>query len=114
MLERAAGMRAADDARAVDNLIIAAAAHRWAHERAAGRATYLAAGERALALGDVVRAADAFICAAVIAHEQKDAAGAWELKGRAERLAQSPLLTEAQRKSILAQFVELKNYADRP
>lgn len=111
MLEQAAGMRAADDMRAVDDLIIAAAAHRWAHERAAGRATYVAAGERALALGDVVRAANAFLCAAVIAHEQKDDAGAWELKGRAERLAQSPLLTEAERKNILAQFVELKQYA---
>jgi len=114
MLEEAAGLRAADDARAVDDLIIAAAAHRWAHERAAGRATYVAAGERALALGDVVRAAHAFLCAAVIAHEQKDEAGAWALKGRAERLAQSPLLTDSQRNHILAQFVELKQYAKKP
>lgn len=114
MLEEAAGLRTADDVRAVDDLIIAAAAHRWARERTAGRATYVRAGERALALGDVVRAANAFLCAAVIAHEQKDAAGAWELKTRAERLAQSPLLTDGQRKYILGQFSDLKKYADKP
>lgn len=101
---QAAQIRTADDPRGVDDLVLAAAGYRWVGKRSPARATYVAAAERALALGDIVRAADAFLCAAVIAHEQKDLATAWELKGRAERLAQSPLLAEGQRRQILAQF----------
>ncbi len=101
---QAAQIRTADDPRGVDDLVLAAAGYRWAGKRSPARTTYVAAAERALALGDIVRAADAFTCAAVIAYEQKDLATAWELKGRAERLAQSPLLTEGQRRQILAQF----------
>ncbi len=112
LFAQAAQIRSADDPRAVDDLIIAAAAYRWAGKRTPARETYVSAGERALALGDVVRAADAFLCGAVIANEQKDTPAAWELKGRAERLAQSPLLTEGQRKLILGQFTALVRYAE--
>ncbi len=101
---QAAQVRTADDPRGVDDLVLAAAGYRWAGKRTPARATYVAAAERALGLGDVVRAADAFLCAAVIANEQKDLPAAWELKARAERLAQSPLLTDGQRRLILGQF----------
>ncbi len=111
LMAEAAQIRTLEDPRGVDDLIMAAAAYRWAGKRTAARTNYVAAGERALALGDVVRAADSFLCAAVIANEQKDLAAAWELKGRAERLAQSPLLTEGQRRLILGQFAGPAQYA---
>ncbi len=101
---QAAQIRTADDPRGVDDLILAAGGYRWSGKRSPARAAYVAAGERALALGDVVRAADAFLTAALIANEQKDLAAAWQLKGHAERLAQSPLLTDGQRRLILGQF----------
>lgn len=109
---QAAQLRTADDPRGVDDLILAAAAYRWSGKRTPARTTFVAAGERALSLGDVVRAADAFLTAAVIANEQKDLAAAWQLKGRAERLAQSPLLTDGQRTLILGQFGGPVRYAE--
>ncbi len=111
LFAQAAQIRTADDPRGVDDLILAAAAYRWAGKQSPARATYIAAGERALGLGDVVRAADAFLSAALIANEQKDLAAAWQLKGRAERLAQSPLLTDGQRRLILGQFAAPVRYA---
>ena len=71
-------------------------------------------GERAASLGDVVRAARAFLADAVIANEEKDGLAAHDLKTRAERLAQSLLLSEVHREHILGQFAVATRLAGRP
>lgn len=113
LLEQAAQIRAADDPRAVDDLVLAAAAHWWTGNGRDALGTYVAAGERALSLGDVVGAAHAFLAGAVIANEQKQGTTALDLKARAERLAHSPLLSLAERQNILGQFAATTRLAGR-
>ena len=59
-----------------------------------------AAGQ-ALARGDLRAASLAYLDAAWIAQEQKDPRQVWELGHRAEMLADSPLLSAADREAIL-------------
>ncbi len=107
LLEQAGRMRAADDPGAVDDLLVAAGAYRAVGKLDRARSIYVEAGERALALGDIVQAAHAFLRSAILASQQQDLATAWELRTRAERLAQSPLLPEVHRRRILMQFYDI-------
>ncbi len=101
--EQAAELRAPGDPKGVSDLLIAASARYHSGSSTYARQLYVRAAERALADGDVEVAARGFILAALVANKQHDAA-ALELKARAERLAGSPLLTEAQRRQILGYF----------
>ncbi len=106
-LEQAAALRGPDDTQALADLGIAAGAYLSLGKHAQARATYTAAGEQWLALGEVYRAAYNFMMAALVANVQKDGSAAWALKARADRLARSPLITRVQRERILGQFKEL-------
>jgi hypothetical protein len=103
-LEEAAALRAADDPRALQDLMFAAGARWSAGKVAAAQRTFVAAGERALSLGYVYTAAHAFLLGAVAANQANDGRAALELKNRAELLAGSPHVTAAQRGRIFAQF----------
>lgn len=103
--ERAAELRAPGDPQGVSDLVIAASARFYSGDPTRARELYVRAGERALADGDVEVAARSFLMAALVANEQRDPV-TLELKGRAERLAGSPLLTEMQRSQLLAVFGE--------
>lgn len=100
LLQEAAALRVAGDALGVQDLMLAAAAWYHSGKQEQAQATYVAAGERALADGDVEGAARGFLLAGTIANERRDGA-AVALLARAERLASSPLLNEAQRRTIL-------------
>jgi hypothetical protein len=102
--ERAADLRGPGDPEGVSDLLIAASARYYTGKPMYARELYVRAGERALADGDVEIAARSFMLAALVANEQRDAV-ALELKARGERLAGSPLLTEAQRRRILGLLV---------
>ncbi len=101
--ERAAELRAAGDPLGVTDLVIAASARFYSGDPTRARELYVRAAERALADGDVEVAARSFLMAALVANEQRDPV-TLVLKARAERLTASPLLTEAQRRHILAVF----------
>lgn len=103
-LERAAEIRGAEDPAAVSDLFLAAAARMWIGQHAHAQAVYVKAAEWALATGDVETAATGYTRAAVIAFEANDIAAARELRGKATRLAHSPLLSAAQREFIMSQF----------
>jgi hypothetical protein len=73
---------------------------------AEARRTMEAAGEEALARGDVSAAADAFLKAGLVARDLRDGPGAAALTRRALLLANSPLLTGAERDAIAARVVQ--------
>jgi hypothetical protein len=98
--EESAELRAVDDAQAVGCLRTAAFLRYYAGDRRAGVNLMERAATRAADLGDVARAADAYIDAAYIAQEVKDNARARELGRRAQLLTNSPLLSDAQRLAL--------------
>ena len=94
---------------------MAAGGYYYSGDRTRARITFVKAGESALALGDIEQAAQAFQRAALVAWEQKkQVVIAVELKQRALRLATSPLLTAAQRSTILGLFSGMQVIASRP
>ncbi len=104
MLMKAAALRAPTDPIGVGDLAAAASGYYFSGKLARARAVSVQAGERALAIGDVDVAAHAFVFAAIIANQQSDVPGRDSLIARGNALAASPLLSQAQRLSILAQF----------
>ncbi len=103
--EQAAELRGPGDPKGVSDLLIAASARYFSGNRTYARVLYVRAAERALADGDVEVAARSFMLAALVANQQHDVV-ALELKARGERLAGSPLLTDAQRHQILGLFAQ--------
>ena len=61
--------------------------------------------------GDVVLAAQSFSDAAIMAHEIRQPARAWELGVRADVLTSSPLLSESQRLALRERIVRLDRAA---
>ncbi len=104
MLVQAAALRVPTDPIGVGDLAAAASGYYFSGKLARARAVSVQAGERALAIGDVDVAAHAFVFAAIIASQQRDEPGRDSLIARGNALAASPLLSQAQRLSILAQF----------
>jgi len=72
-----------------------------AGDRSAARGDLARAADHALVRGDLRNAALAYLDAAWIAQEQRNAKQVWELGHRAELLAESPLLGSADRGEIL-------------
>ena len=64
------------------------------------------AAETALAWGDVVSAAQSFLDAAWVAHEDGNNGKALDLAQRAERLARSPLMARADRAQLMQRIAE--------
>ena len=98
---RSADLRAADDPLGFRCLSEAAALAYATGDRSAARDDMAKAAGQALARGDLRAASLAYLDAAWIAQEQKDPRQVWELGHRAEMLADSPLLSAADREAIL-------------
>jgi hypothetical protein len=98
----AAELRTPDDPKAAMSLYWAARDHYYTGDERGGRELMVRSADRALAHGDVVHAATAYAEAAYIAAEPRDYPCAREYASKARRLAQSPMLTEAQRAQLRA------------
>ena len=104
---RSADLRAADDPLGFRCLSEAAALAYATGDRSAARGDMAKAAGQALARGDLRAASLAYLDAAWIAQEQKDPRQVWELGHRAEMLADSPLLSAADREAILRLIVRV-------
>ncbi len=94
LFRRAADLRPAGDPVAVHNLIQAARLSFYEGDEAQAVRDFEAAGQRAIAIGDVIVAANAFADAAWVANTRGFGARAHELLSRAQLLANSPLIPE--------------------
>jgi tetratricopeptide (TPR) repeat protein len=101
LYKQAASLRSETDPRAVDVLMLAAHLFHYANKMSDARKTMDQAAQRALAGGDVWRASVANLEAALFAYKQGNWAQTERLGRKALQLAQSPLLTEEQRASIV-------------
>ena len=101
LYEQSAEMRTASDPRAVSCLRSAATLRYNSGNKRKGLGLMEKAADRAIRLGDVVSAANAYIDAAVIASELRQGDRARDLGERAVLLAKSPLLSEEQRGALM-------------
>ncbi len=108
LFAKASHFRSPTDPIGVGDMIAAASGYYYSGQPVKAREISEQAGERALAMGDVDRAAHAFLFAAIVANQQGDVEGRDELIARANGLAASPLLSPAQRYAIQAQFESAK------
>ncbi len=112
-LVRAASLRSDTDPIGVTDLLAAGAAYYGGGKLDRARVAFVQAGDRALAMGDVVHAAQGYLHAAIIANEQRDPERD-VLIAKANRLAASPLLSEPHRRQILGQFRQPLQVAENP
>lgn len=104
LFRRAAELRPDGDPAATEDLMYAARLSFYeGNERQAIR-DFEAAGRRALAMGDVVLAANAFTDAAWIAQHRGYGERAHALLGRAQLLSNSPLIPEDEREHLRARW----------
>jgi hypothetical protein len=101
LYRRSAEFRAAEDPMGSRSLSDAGALAYAAGDRSAARGDMASAAERSLRRGDLKAAALSYLDAGWIAQEQRKPAQVWELGHRAEILADSPLLSTADRREIL-------------
>lgn len=104
LFEQSADVRTAGDARAVTCLRSAATLRYNTGNKRKGLALMEKAADRAIRLGDVMFAANAYIDAAVIAQELRQGERALQLGERAALLTKSPLLSGDQRSALLARM----------
>ena len=97
---QSAGLRSANDPEAVESLAMAAHLFNYSGRPLAARNTMEEAADRALALGDVFRAARAYVEAAFFADAQQDRVETTRLGRKALLLAGSSRLTDEERTSI--------------
>lgn len=95
-----ADLRPADDPGAVDGLIVAANLFYAADLPVRAREVLEAAGERAEAAGDLMRAARAYLDAATVAEQEGDQANVRRLVEKVDTLSESSLLSDPQRVRI--------------
>ncbi len=112
-LVRAASLRSDTDPLGVTDLLSAGNAYYVGGKLDRARVAFVQAGDRALAMGDVVHAAQGYLHAAIIANQQGDPVRD-VLIAKANRLAASPLLTEPHRRAILGQFKQPLQVAEHP
>lgn len=104
LFRRAADLRPEGDPAATEDLMYAARLSYYeGHERQAVR-DFEAAGRRALAMGDVIVAANAFTDAAWIAKHRGYDERALALLSRAQLLSRSPLIPEDERTHLQARW----------
>jgi hypothetical protein len=102
----AAVLRGSGDPKSADNLRLAGYLQYYRGRAKSAVASLTQAGEAFLALGDVERAATAFIDAAWVADESDMPAEARELSGRGRLLTHSPLLQGAARTALVRRLGE--------
>ena len=105
--EGSAELRTVDDPQRTECLREAALLRYYSGDRSAASRIMVRAAESAAERGDVITAAQSFSDAAIIAHEMKQGARAWELGLRADVLTGSPLLNETQRLALRERIVRL-------
>ena len=101
LMEESATLRAADDAEAYECLVSAARIRAWLGDPGAARRDFERAADHALARGEVVDAAHAYVFAAHAAKARQDLEGAKALAEKARLLTNSPRLTMAERNQLL-------------
>lgn len=101
LLERSAELRAADDADAYSNWVMAGSLRAAMGDYASAASNYQKAADQALARGAVLDAAHAMIDGAHAAAQMRDGQQAVELVERARLLASSPMLTADQAEQII-------------
>lgn len=102
--EQSAELRGEGDPEAVNCLRSAAFLRYYAGSRRTSADLMERAAARAANIGDVARAADAYIDAAYIAQELRDGGRARDLARRAQLLANSPLISDVQRAALRARI----------
>ncbi len=108
LLVEAAGLRAAADPRALDDLIGAAGAYRVAGKLTLARRAALQAATRSVRARAADRAAHAYLAAADLSFALRDEEGARTYLERAAREGDSPRLTLDQKRVLLAQLLEAR------
>lgn len=109
--EQSSALRSAEDPRRAECLREAALLRYYGGDRRGATGLMARAAESAVERGDVVLAAQSFSDAAIMAHETKQAARAWDLGVRADVLTSSPLLSESQRLALRDRIVRLDREA---
>ncbi len=106
LFRRAAELRPSSDPAGVDDLLQAARLSYYHGDKGDAVRDFEAAGQRALALGDVIAAANAFVDGAWVADENGRGAKALDLVDRARLLANSPLMPDEIRDNLRNRWVE--------
>ncbi|MCY4400443.1 MAG: hypothetical protein OXE96_14055 [Gemmatimonadetes bacterium] len=104
LFRRAADLRPAGDPVAVQDLIQAARLSFYTGDEGRAVRDFEAAGQRAVAMGDVIVAANAFADAAWVANTRGFGARAHDLLNRAQLLATSPLIPEDVRDHLMTRW----------
>ena len=105
--QQSADLRAADDPRRAECLREAALLRYYSGDARGATGLMERAATSAAERGDVVVAAQSFSDAAIMAHETRQPARAWDLGVRADVLTGSPLLSESQRLALRDRIVRL-------
>jgi hypothetical protein len=109
--EHSASLRQADDPQAYACLRTAAILRYWGGDKRGGAERMTEAATQAAERGDVYRAADAYIDAAIISAELRQAERTIELAAKARLLASSPLLSDQQRATLASRLGNPKDVA---
>ena len=104
LFRHAADLRPEGDPGATENLIYAARLSYYEGNERQAVLDFEAAGRRALAMGDVIVAANAFTDAAWVAKHRGSGERALALLSRAELLSRSPLIPEDERTHLRARW----------
>jgi hypothetical protein len=104
--ERAADLREDDDVLKSASLYWAARDRYYADDPTAARRLMVSAAEHAIAVGDVIAAANAFTDAAYISSDLRDVENTRRYATRAHLLANSPMLSESQRTELRSRLAE--------
>lgn len=105
LLERAAALRPTNDPLAVSEQFVAGQLFHYNGSLSRAQANLEGAAQQALANGRVADAADAYVSAAIVAKARGEQQQAMELGRKAELLAHSPHLTQAEGNGILERIV---------
>jgi hypothetical protein len=103
---RAADLRAPDDPKGALSLYWAARDRYYSGDNWEARMLMEAAAERAVSVGDVLTAVNAFTDAAYISADLKDAARTVQSAKRAKLLVNSPMLSENQRAQLQSRLAD--------
>ncbi len=106
MYRAAANLREEGDPEAVEDLVYAARLSYYLRDHEAAIRDLVGAAQQALAGGDVIRAAHVYTDAAWVAGKAGKTRDQRALASRAQRLADSPLLTQDDRDDVLERFEE--------
>jgi hypothetical protein len=102
--EQAASLRDDSDVMKSASLYWAARDHYYAQNTSRARDLMIQAAQHALDVGDVIAAASAYTDAAYISADLKDVAGTKLYATKARMLANSPMLSQAQKDDVLSRL----------